>query len=112
MPRNCSGCGVFDSSRRFHDAVPASAKPALRPTRGSGLGGSADLLLAAGDGAADWLEVVDCEHAAATSMSANGSERENTGAMVVSLGVTEWSYRRGAPRASAPSGRSRWTDRR
>src|SRR5579872_1855121 len=29
---------VFDTRRRFHAATPASNQPALRPTRGSGIG--------------------------------------------------------------------------
>src|ERR1700722_20214969 len=37
--------GVFDIRRMFHAAWPASATPALSPTRGSGLGADIDMLL-------------------------------------------------------------------
>jgi len=37
-PANFSEGLVFESSRTFHSASPASQRPALRPTRGSGLG--------------------------------------------------------------------------
>src|ERR1700691_3114076 len=36
--------GELDTRRMFHDAWPASNSPALRPTRGSGLGGVGDML--------------------------------------------------------------------
>src|SRR5262249_5519463 len=38
MLRKSFDGGVFETSRRFHDAVPASNQPALSPTRGSGVG--------------------------------------------------------------------------
>src|SRR5471030_1129266 len=41
-PRNFSDGCVLDTSVMFHAASPASNLPALRPTRGSGLGAPAD----------------------------------------------------------------------
>src|SRR5689334_23124542 len=38
MPTKGSGDGVCDTMRRFQIAEPASWRPALRPTRGSGSG--------------------------------------------------------------------------
>jgi hypothetical protein len=45
---------VVDTSRRFHDACPASYHLALRPTRGSGDGGVRDI-----DAGEDALRVWD-----------------------------------------------------
>src|SRR5579875_2003141 len=45
MPTNFSDGGVCDMTLRFHDASPASIRPALRPMRGSGFGGAADMLV-------------------------------------------------------------------
>src|SRR5438132_10745157 len=42
MPANCSGGGVFETTRRFHAASAAFMRPARRPTRGSGLGATVD----------------------------------------------------------------------
>jgi hypothetical protein len=69
--------GVFESNRRFHAAVPALNQPALRPTRGSGLGAVVDMF--AGDGAPACVGVpVDdaVQPASATSASANGALRD------------------------------------
>src|SRR5690348_5630618 len=58
MPlRNFSDGGVFDRTRRFHAASPASASPARSPTRGSGLGAAIDA--AVGAAAADAAPAVD-----------------------------------------------------
>src|SRR5207249_536037 len=43
MPANCSGGGVFETTRRFQDASAAFMRPARRPTRGSGLGATVDM---------------------------------------------------------------------
>src|SRR3979411_1926885 len=43
MPLKLAGGGVFDTTRRFHDASAASIRPARRPTRGSGLGAAMDM---------------------------------------------------------------------
>jgi hypothetical protein len=40
---NFSDGGVAETNRRFHIAVPGSHQPALRPTRGSGLGAAVDI---------------------------------------------------------------------
>ena len=57
-PTNFSDGDVFEMSRTFHAASPArsrmravaeSRRPGRRPTRGSGLGGELDMLIA-GDG--------------------------------------------------------------
>src|SRR4029453_18102311 len=42
--------GVVDSIRMFHAAWAASQRPALRPTRGSGVGAVADTMGATGGG--------------------------------------------------------------
>ncbi len=42
MKANCAGGGVFETTRRFHDASAAFMRPARRPTRGSGLGATVD----------------------------------------------------------------------
>src|SRR5262245_12296079 len=54
LPRNFPDGGVLERTRRFHTASCAFIRPALRPIRGSGLGGEVDMLtagLAAGAGA-------------------------------------------------------------
>src|SRR5712692_4593356 len=43
-PLNFSDAGVFESSFRFQNACAAFSTPALRPTRGSGLGATCDML--------------------------------------------------------------------
>src|SRR5260370_4499536 len=43
-PTNFSAGGVFETTRRFQDASPASMSPARRPTRGSGVGATVDML--------------------------------------------------------------------
>src|ERR1700722_753431 len=50
-PRNLPVGRVVETRRTFQAACPASHSPALRPTRGSGLGAFVDML-AAGAGAA------------------------------------------------------------
>src|SRR3954452_5581718 len=42
--------GVVESIRMFHAACPASQRPGLRPTRGSGVGAVADTIGATGGG--------------------------------------------------------------
>ena len=42
-PANFSEGGVVDTRRMFQAAWPASHMPALRPTRGSGFGATADM---------------------------------------------------------------------
>src|SRR5687767_3203390 len=37
-PMNSGGDGIFETTRIFHDASPASVRPAFKPTRGSGVG--------------------------------------------------------------------------
>ena len=58
-PANFSDGGVVDTRRMFHAASPASHMPALRPTRGSGFGATADMPGPPG--------VVDVEQAARAS---------------------------------------------
>src|SRR5207245_8760484 len=43
-PTNLSECVVINTTRRLHHASPASMSPARRPTRGSGLGATVDML--------------------------------------------------------------------
>src|SRR3954452_5541925 len=61
-PTNCSGGRDFETTRRFQTASPASHRPGLRPTRGSGLGAAEDI---ADDEAMGALVVVTaaCEQA-------------------------------------------------
>src|SRR5215207_10208107 len=57
IPVKSSGDGFSETTFRFHTASPASCSPALRPTRGSGLGASADFVLSGdGDPVPDELE--------------------------------------------------------
>src|SRR6185437_12928519 len=81
MPTNCSVGLACESTARFHDASPASYRPALSPTRGSGLGSPTDMLRAGtpDDGATDddcsADDVVDGAHAPANpTPSANASD--------------------------------------
>src|SRR5262249_14552843 len=50
MPTNGSGDGVCDTIRMFQIAEPASCRPALRPTRGSGDGATRSGADMSGDG--------------------------------------------------------------
>src|SRR2546428_9574296 len=43
-PKNFSGGAVFETTRMFQDASSAFISPARRPTRGSGLGATVDML--------------------------------------------------------------------
>src|SRR3989442_8296550 len=43
-PKNFSGGGVFETTRMFQEASAAFISPARRPTRGSGLGATVDML--------------------------------------------------------------------
>src|SRR5512138_3595960 len=52
-PRNSRGGGVCDRTLRFQVASCALNMPALRPTRGSGFGGVADMLLVV---AVEWAQ--------------------------------------------------------
>src|SRR5713226_8374173 len=116
-PANFSDGGVFETTRRFQDASPASLSPARRPTRGSGEGATVDMLLpedahAATDNhasvsAADRMEAGDVtangivDSCVGTSGRVRGDER-----------ITGRAPRRPVWRASSACGRSRWTDRR
>src|SRR5579859_5225826 len=66
MSMNCGDGRVSESTRRFHDASPASQRPALRPTRGSGLGALVDMS-PTGAGPPPPEDAVDGAHAAADS---------------------------------------------
>src|SRR5512143_956873 len=65
--RNADDGGVFESNRRFHAAVPASNHPAMRPTRGSGLGAVTDMSAGDGEPACVAIDDGDVAHAAAAS---------------------------------------------
>src|SRR5215207_4400496 len=66
---NSGAGGVFDRSRRFHDAFPAaSIAPARSPTRGSGLGAAIDKVLAG--------EEEDPAHPATDSAARTGRRRK------------------------------------
>jgi hypothetical protein len=84
---------VFDTSLRFHPAVPASNHPALRPTRGSGLGLVVPTITL-DPGAApveDDMDDLDDAHAAAASAAAT---TERTGVSLI-----EWDARDGSREA-------------
>src|SRR6476469_3361996 len=65
---------VVETSRRFHAAVPASNQPALRPTRGSGLGFVVPTVMF-GVGAALEEEDDDLVEAQAAAIAGTASER-------------------------------------
>src|SRR5678816_3053586 len=91
--RNFSGGRVVETSFMFHVACPASHMPALSPTRGSGLGGDADMLLDADDGAGAVDTAVDVElpHAAIRKSDARHEIRDmRFGVRVVTATVPGW----------------------
>ena len=78
-PTNFSDGGVLEISRTFHDAsaarsrmraVAESRRPGRRPTRGSGLGGDADMLIAGDGPELDDDDMEDDAHAFAYSTHA------------------------------------------
>src|SRR5688500_18480932 len=71
-PTNFSDGGVVETLRMFHAASAASMRPARRPMRGSGLGGSADIV--AGAAPASAVDV-DEEAQAAAESAASASDR-------------------------------------
>src|SRR3954469_3385749 len=75
---NFSGGRVADTSFMFQEACPASHMPAFNPTRGSGLGGDIDMLLAAVDGGGAVGTAGDVELLQAPAVS-NSSEPANRG---------------------------------
>src|SRR5674476_246171 len=66
MPTNFGDGCVLERTWRFQTASCAFMSPALRPTRGSGLCGVADML-AAGEAPLPFIEDVDCAQAAVSS---------------------------------------------
>ena len=64
---NADDGGVFEASRRFHAAAPASNQPALSPTRGSGLGAELDMFIGPGIPACVADDEVEVAHAAAST---------------------------------------------
>src|SRR3954469_10364489 len=81
---------VFDTSLRFHPAVPASNHPALSPTRGSGVGFVVPTLTF-GPAAvpADDNDVDEPEDAHAAAVSAAATTGRNVGSLI------EWDARGG-----------------
>src|SRR6476660_10242428 len=69
---------VGETSRRFHAAVPASNQPALRPTRGSGLGFVVPTVMF-GVGAEDDDDLVEAQAAAIAATASERRERCLTG---------------------------------
>src|SRR6267378_2639231 len=90
-PTNFSAAGVFEIRRRFQDACPASFSPARKPTRGSGVGGTADM-----------LGPPDEEAQAPTTQTSANSDSDFTDVLP----------RTASRRASAACARFRWFDRR
>jgi hypothetical protein len=85
---NFSGGRVVETSFMFHAAWPASHRPALRPMRGSGLGGDTDMLIAAeGAGAVEAVEV-ELVHAAAATSSDIDTRHDTRDMGFVEEGVT------------------------
>jgi hypothetical protein len=70
---NCGDGGVLDTGRRFQAASAGSVLPARRPTRGSGSGAPAELLLL-GDGALERDEEVEAQAARSMASTANDGE--------------------------------------
>src|SRR5687767_10807071 len=66
LDAKAGGVGVFETTRRFHTASPASRRPARRPTRGSGLGAAVDI---GGDGTSPAVVVLAAGAQAAATMS-------------------------------------------
>src|SRR5215210_5024110 len=93
--------GVLETTFKFQIASAASIFPAFSPIRGSGLGGFADMSRL-GEGPPDSLELDPAHAAVANRAAARDSDRSGVATMRGSL--------RG--RASFPSERSRWIDRR
>src|SRR5688572_29417742 len=84
-PANCSGGGVFEITRRFQTASPASVSPARRPTLGSGLGARADEP-PAGVGPPDPLDEVEPAQPSSRARAAGGrSDRDLASVIRVSL---------------------------
>src|SRR6267154_967923 len=92
-PRNFPGGGVFETTRMFQDASWAFISPARRPTRGSGLGATVDMLLPPDD---------------AHATTAHNPRVRTTRFMVESRERNE----RGVERAFSACARSRWSGRR
>src|SRR6266852_4074378 len=92
-PKNFSGGGVFEITRMFQDASAAFISPARRPTRGSGLGATVDMLAPPDDA-----------HAA----RAHNPRVRTTRFMVDSREKNG----RGVERASSACARSRWSGQR
>src|SRR4029078_1449474 len=86
---NFSGGRVAETSFMFHAAWPASHWPALRPMRGSGLGGDVVMLGDADEGAGAVETAVDVElpHAAAASKRSGPVSRK---VRVVTATVPGW----------------------
>src|SRR6185295_19492501 len=86
-PRNSRGGGVCDSTLRFQVASCASNSPALSPTRGSGSGGVADMVL-----------VVEVEWEQPTAAAAlRASARDRTEARRIQAPLVLGESRGGAP---------------
>src|SRR5580704_6361711 len=81
LPTNASGGRMVDTKCMFHSACPASQRPALSPTRGSGIGSAGDISIeeaepeeAEPDGATAVVDPVGCAQAA-TAIRAVARER-------------------------------------
>src|SRR5215216_6427775 len=126
-PRNFSDGRVDETSRMFQDAWAASHMPALRPTRGSGLGMVADVITSGPLLLPDPEMDVDFAHdATAIAPTASDSTYRTFGAGDIEFSsegtergegacqrnIIVRALRREARRASSASGRFRWTGRR
>src|SRR6478752_6749244 len=104
-PSKPSGAGVVETSLMFQAASPASRSPALRPMRGSGLGGFIDM-----ERGAAATDVDEDAHAAAytAAPSSAGSSAQRAGAPKNDAGFTFSDLRVGGTTgwwaSSGPSG--------
>src|SRR5690242_2157064 len=97
-PRNSRGGGVCDRTLRFQVASCALNRPALRPTRGSGVGGVADMLLVV---AVEWAQPT----AAATLRV---SVRDRTEAKLIPAPLVSGGIERGHRHPAGAAPRGRW----
>src|SRR3989454_7010843 len=119
-PANFSEGGVFETTRRFHDASPASMSPARRPTRGSGLGATVDMLPPPDDAHAARADNPTVRtryrsdgEACTTQVMVESCEGNGTRGRTRTAGRISGDARRTvACRASAACVRFRWSDRR
>src|SRR5688572_30094409 len=111
MPANPSGGCTVETFRRFQIAWPASCRPPLRPTRGSGDGGRRFIAITSGTPTpGDDDDDVAPAHAAETTAAVSSSEeRKRFDTRFIGRSCSaNWPLHR----ASTAYDRSRWSDLR